>query len=144
MATASEMKFKFNPAKDGITKVLGPLEAEIMQVVWQHNQATVSAVHKVLQQRREIAYTTVMTTMSRLFTKKILKRNKLGLSYLYSPIMPQEEFVNSIVKSLLDSLFEEFGEPAFKYIVSYIAASDDNHLSQLDSAIRSRRTVTAS
>lgn len=143
MATASDLKFKFNPAKDGITKVLGPLEAEIMQVVWQLNQATVSDVHKVLRDRREIAYTTVMTTMSRLFSKKILKRSKLGLSYLYAPSMPQDEFVNSVVKSLLDSLFAEFGEPAFRYIVNYISASDDIHLAQLDSAIRTRRSATA-
>lgn len=134
----SEMRFKFNPSKDGITKVLGPLEAEIMQVVWQMGQATVSDVHRVLQSRRDIAYTTVMTTMSRLQTKNILKRTRVGLSYVYSPAMPQEEFVSAVVKSVMDSLFQEFGDSAFKYVVEYIQSADDPHLAQIDAAVRER------
>ncbi len=136
---SGNMKFKFNPSKDGITKVLGPLEAEIMQVVWQMGQATVSEVHRVLQSRRDIAYTTVMTTMSRLQTKNILKRVRVGLSYVYSPAMPQEEFANAVVKSVLDSLFQEFGDSAFKYIVEYINSTDEKHFDALHDAVRERK-----
>ncbi len=136
---SGNMKFKFNPAKDGITKVLGPLEAEIMQVVWQMGQATVSEVHRVLQSRRDIAYTTVMTTMSRLQTKNILKRVRVGLSYVYSPAMPQEEFANAVVKSVLDSLFQEFGDSAFKYVVEYINTTDEKHFDTLHEAVRERK-----
>ncbi len=135
---SGNMKFKFNPAKDGITKVLGPLEAEIMQVVWQMNQATVSEVHRVLQSRRDIAYTTVMTTMSRLQTKNILKRVRVGLSYVYSPAMPRDEFANAVVKNVLDSMFQEFGDSAFKYIVEYINSTDEKHFDALHDAVRER------
>lgn len=137
------MKFKFNPAKDGITKVLGPLEAEIMQVVWQMNQATVSDVHRVLQSRRDIAYTTVMTTMSRLQTKNILTRKRVGLSYVYSPAMPKEEFANAVVKSVLDSMFQEFGDSAFKYIVEYIQSSDEKQFATLEAAVKERHRAKA-
>jgi predicted transcriptional regulator len=137
------MKFKFNPSKEGITKVLGPLEAEIMQVVWQMGQATVSDVHRVLQSRRDIAYTTVMTTMSRLQMKNILKRTRVGLSYVYSPTMPKEEFANAIVKSVLDSLFQEFGDSAHKYIVEYVQSTDEQHLATIEAAVKERHSAKA-
>ena len=75
------MKFKFNPTQDGITTVLGPLESQIMGIVWEMQQATASDVHHELQvsrqrENRDIAYTTVMTTMSRLYEKNILTAAK--------------------------------------------------------------------
>ena len=60
------MRFRFSPTKDGLVKVLGPLETEIMQIIWQDERSTVKKVHRKLSQHRDIAYTTVMTTMSRL------------------------------------------------------------------------------
>ncbi|PZR98760.1 MAG: CopY family transcriptional regulator [Candidatus Chloroheliales bacterium] len=140
---ADNMKFKFNPTKEGITKVLGPLEAEIMQVVWQMGQATVSDVHRVLQSRRDIAYTTVMTTMSRLQAKNILKRTRVGLSYVYSPAMPKDEFANAIVKSVLDSLSQEFGDSTFRYIVEYVQSSDEKRLAAFEAAVKERRGAKA-
>lgn len=137
------MRFKFNPSKDGITKVLGPLEAEIMQVVWQMGQATVSDVHRVLQSRRDIAYTTVMTTMSRLQTKNILNRTRVGLSYVYSPAMPKEEFAGAVVSSVIDSLRQEFGDSVFKYITDYIRSADDSQVSQINDAMRERQSSGA-
>ena len=63
------MRFRFSPTKDGLVKVLGPLETEIMQIIWQDERSTVKKVHRKLSQQRDIAYTTVMTTMSRLAEK---------------------------------------------------------------------------
>ncbi len=139
MGGSGEMRFKFNPSKDGITKVLGPLEAEIMQVIWQLGRATVSEVHRVLLSKRDIAYTTVMTTMSRLSQKNVLKRERKGMSYLYSPAMPESEFAGAVVKSVLDSLFSEFGDSAFKYLVSYIQDSDESRIAQIEEALKNRK-----
>src|SRR5690348_6220572 len=70
------LKFKFNPQQTGLTMVLGPLESDIMQVTWRLKRVTVADVHRELQNssasRRDIAYTTVMTTMSRLAEKNVL------------------------------------------------------------------------
>ena len=73
------MRFRFSPAKDGLVKVLGPLETDIMQIVWQDERSTVKKVHRKLSQQRDIAYTTVMTTMSRLAEKGVLNRHREGL-----------------------------------------------------------------
>lgn len=129
MGTADRtLKFKFNPQQTGLTMVLGPLESEIMQVVWRLNRATVTDVHRELQlspnNRREIAYTTVMTTMSRLAEKNVLRREKPAgqVSFVYSPALEQEEFVNLVVKNVMDSLVTQFREPVMRYFTSYIAA----------------------
>ena len=112
-----------------------------MQVVWRLNRATVAEVHRDLQEgpaaRREIAYTTVMTTMSRLAEKNVLHREKLAgqVSFLYSPALAQEEFVNMVVKDVLDSLVTEFQEPVFRYFMAYVAAADAEHRAALQQAI---------
>ena len=124
------LKFKFNPAEDGIAKILGHLESQIMQIVWQMNHATASDVHHELQiirrrEDRDIAYTTVMTTMSRLYDKNILSRRKVGMSFVYTPALDQEAFINLIVKNVLDSLVGEFGEPVFRYFIDYVGQNED-------------------
>jgi predicted transcriptional regulator len=128
--TNGALKFnKFNPTQDGITTVLGPLESQIMGIVWEMHQATASDVHHELQvsrqrENRDIAYTTVMTTMSRLYEKNILNRRKVGMSFVYVPALDQTEFVNLVVKSVMDSLVGEFGEPVFRYFVDYVCKND--------------------
>ena len=57
-----------------LSEVLGPLESEIMDVVWDDKEVTVRDVHKALKETRSIAYTTVMTTLGRLTDKGLLTR----------------------------------------------------------------------
>jgi predicted transcriptional regulator len=87
---APNLRFRFSPAKDGLVKVLGPLETDIMQVIWHDKCSTVEKVHRALAQNRDIAYTTVMTTMSRLADKGVLNRQRDGLAYVYDPTLSEE------------------------------------------------------
>jgi predicted transcriptional regulator len=75
-------------AHDEVSRVLGPLEAEIMRVMWSAEAPLgVRAVLDVLNRDREapLAYTTVMTVMSRLAEKEILRRELDGRGYVYEP-----------------------------------------------------------
>lgn len=66
----------------------GPLEAEVMDVVWAANApVSVRDVAKQLNDGRTepLAYTTVMTVMSRLAEKQVLERHLEGRGYLYEP-----------------------------------------------------------
>jgi predicted transcriptional regulator len=98
---AFNLRFRFSPMKDGLVKVLGPLETEIMQILWQEGTSTVKKVHRKLAQQRDIAYTTVMTTMSRLADKGMLQRERDGLAYVYTPVISEDEFVNLVVQQVL-------------------------------------------
>src|SRR4051812_42026779 len=135
------LKFKFNPQQTGLTMVLGPLESEIMQVAWRLKRVTVADVHRELQNgsvsRRDIAYTTVMTTMSRLAEKNVLRREKPAgqVSFVYVPALEQEEFINLVVKNVMDSLVNQFREPVMRYFVGYMAASEDEQRAALTPAL---------
>jgi predicted transcriptional regulator len=101
----------FHPDRPGIRKVLGDLEAEIMEFVWTRpadQGTTVRDVFEVLYTRRRIAYTTVMNTMSRLATKKHLRVKKDDQAYIYYPNFTQQEFVSHFVGRILEDLLVSF------------------------------------
>ena len=85
---------RIRPEQEGLRTSLFDLEAEIMETVWSSGWETfaVSDVHNILEKEREIAYTTVMTTVSRLFDKGLLDRHKEGRRYIYVPKMTRETF----------------------------------------------------
>lgn len=64
---------------------LGPLEDEVMRVVWKKKSLTVREVLETLRKVRTIAYTTVMTIMDSLYRKGFLKRVKIKKAYRYFP-----------------------------------------------------------
>jgi predicted transcriptional regulator len=128
---ALNMRFRFSPTKDGLVKVLGPLETDIMQVVWQDERSTVKKVHRRLSQQREIAYTTVMTTMSRLAEKGVLNRHREGLAYVYTPAITEDDFVTMVVQQVLDGLLDEYSETAVDYMVDYLSRRNPSELRRL-------------
>ncbi len=132
------LRFRFSPAKDGLVKVLGPLETEIMRILWSEGRSTVKKVHRSLSQQREIAYTTVMTTMSRLAEKGVLNRSREGLAYVYSPAISEEDFVQMVVRQVLDGLLDDYSDTAIEYMVDYLARNNPAELMRLQQAIRSR------
>lgn len=132
------LRFRFSPAKDGLVKVLGPLETEIMRILWQEDRSTVKKVHRRLSQQREIAYTTVMTTMSRLAEKGVLNRQREGLAYVYSPAISEEDFVQLVVRQVLDGLLDDYSDTAIDYMVDYLARNNPAELQRLQKVIQAR------
>jgi len=101
----------FRPDRPGIRKVLGDLEAEIMELLWEHpiNQGTtVRDVFEVLYERRRMAYTTVMNTMTRMAKKHFLRVEKQDTAYVYYPVLAQQEFIDGFVGRILENLFVNF------------------------------------
>ena len=105
--------------------VLGPLEAEVMEAVWDRGDTTVRDVHASLARRRDIAYTTVMTTMGRLASKGLLARDTSGLAHRYRPTLTRAEYAKSMVHSVVDWLVGSFPEPAISYFVDVVNDGDD-------------------
>lgn len=101
----------FRTDRSGIRKVLGDLEAEIMEVIWARPGGlgvTVRDVFEALYERRRIAYTTVMNTMSRLAKKRLLRAEKADPAYVYYPTLTQDEFVSRFVGRILEDLLVNF------------------------------------
>lgn len=114
--------------------LLGPLETDVMESVWRLGDATVRDVHADLAERRDLAYTTVMTTMGRLAGKGLLVRDTSGLAHRYRPGITREDYARSTVTSVVDWLVQSFPEPAMSYFVEKIrddADGDDDVMAAL-------------
>lgn len=121
-----------------LADVLGPLEAEVMEIVWELRDATVRDVHKALAAKRDIAYTTVMTTMGRLTDKGILRRVEESPAHHYFPVVSREQYANSTVKSVVDWLVNHFRDPAVAYFIDRVEEEDQAVINSLREAIEQR------
>ncbi len=135
------MEFRIRKGQDGAAIRLHDLEAEIMDVVWSRGlrEFAVSDVHETLERRREIAYTTVMTTLVRLHEKGVLERRRDGKRYLYTPRYTREEFVQATVREVLESLGSAAGRDALALLVETASTADEEALDELERMIRRRR-----
>jgi len=104
---------------------LGTLEEEIMDVIWKEQTVSVRVVFDTLKKKRCLAYTTVMTIMSRLHTKGILHR-KLhdNGSYIYSPAQSKEKFLDMLSEKVIKNLIKNCGEVAVARFIDIIEAGN--------------------
>lgn len=128
----------FRPTDRGIKQVLGKLEAEVMQLLWQHSQQTVLEVEDRLRRKREIAHTTVLTTLDRMHRKGYLTREKQGKAFVYSPRYSREDFEREMAQEVLGALLGGLGEPVLSTFVELIG-EDDGKLDRLEALIKERR-----
>ncbi len=123
-----------------LAAVLGPLEAEVMDVAWDRPEVRVRDVYEVLSERRPIAYTTVMTTMGRLADKGLLRRIESHPAHRFRPGVSRDEYARSTVSSVLDWLVGHFPDPAVAYFLDRLEADDERLLESLRAAIAQRES----
>lgn len=134
-----KMAFRLRSGKKGLELRLHELEAKIMDVVWKGGSSSiaVSDILGVLEKHREIAYTTVMTTMARLHAKGLLKRRREGKRYLYSPKLSREEFLESTAREVLDGAVQT--RQAIAMLAERVSDASAAELEELERLIRRRR-----
>ena len=125
--------------KHSLSDVLGPLEAEIMDAVWDAGEVTVRDVHNTLNTSHPIAYTTVMTTLGRLTDKGLLRRIEDQPAHRYSAVVSRDQYATSTVKSVVDWLLGHFPDPAVAYFIDRVEDEDDEVIDRLRAAIEERR-----
>lgn len=115
--------------RKGLNSILGELEFEIMKIIWNMEKASVREVLLRLKKKRKIAYTTIMTVMSRLYDKGILKRelNDSG-AYIYVPKHQDEkEFLAYSSQKAVQNIINEYGELAVSQFVDVIESSSSKN-----------------
>jgi predicted transcriptional regulator len=100
--------FRLLTAPNALSKLLGPLEIEIMQIMWQGGERTVKVVHRILAPQHARAYTTIMTTMGRLAEKGVLRRKRVGLAYIYTAAISEQVFVRQALTNILDAIARDY------------------------------------
>ena len=131
----------FRPANDGLQKMLGRLETQIMEVMWEMpDPVSVETVREALAERgKKAAYTTVMTTLSRLYAKGLLTREQRGKAYYYIPRVSRRELTSSVTKQVIDGLLGAFAEPAMAYFVEALSDESPDKLEQLAHLIEEKK-----
>jgi predicted transcriptional regulator len=119
---------------------LGPLEHSIMEVLWKRAEGN---VHEVAQRLdRPLAYTTVMTTLDRLFKKGLLNRRKSERAYLYSARFTRQEWEQRRAGELLAGLLAG-PKPSSDLLISCLVEAVGEHdhalLDELERKIKMKR-----
>ena len=119
---------------------LGRLERQVLEETWRRGETSVRDVFIAFDER--VAYTTLMTTLDRLYKKRLLSRRKGGRAFLYSPLVTREELERGIREDVIEGLLgrgAEAVEPVLACIVEAVSDRDRELLDELDRLIKEKR-----
>ena len=103
---------------------LTPQELAIMKEVWTLESATVREIYERLRQRREIAYTTVLTMMKILEQKGYVKKTRADRAFVYRAARPRQQVLGGMVREFIDRVFDGASRPMLLHLVKETKLSD--------------------
>jgi len=124
---------------NGLAKVLGDLEARVMQVVWPAC-APLSAreVHAKIVRKHDVALLTVVTVLNKLVDKGLLRRAKEDGVFHYDPVLTETEFRDQTARRVVKGILS-FGPAAIAAsFVDALAEQDPDQLAELERLVRER------
>ena len=129
----------FKSSQEILENSLGALERDVMTVCWEGGDFSVRDVCQRLT--AAVAYTTVMTTMDRLFKKGLLARRKIGRAFVYSPTVSRDELEGVVASELVQSLLRRDSEPLpiLSSLVDAVSERDRALLDELERLVRQKR-----
>jgi predicted transcriptional regulator len=116
---------------------LGALEERVMEILWDAEPLAVREVARRLGGK--LAYTTVMTTLDRLYRKALLARTKDGNAFIYTPAITRDVYHRRVAEHALAGLLSRSSEPVLAGFVDAAAAVDEENLRRLEKLIAARR-----
>ena len=126
----------FRLGGSGLERVLGELEASIMEVVWRAGEASVQEVCATLGPDHN--YKTVMTVLNRLVDKGLLHRRRLSKAFLYSPFESRQSFLDRVSRGVAAGLVRDFGPSAIAQFVDVVGELAPEELATLERLIQRR------
>ena len=118
---------------------LGPLERQVLDEAWQRGEVSVREICVAFGD--QVAYTTIMTTLDRLFKKHLLARRKLGRAFLYSPAVSREQLETGIREDVIEGLLDgtEGIQPVLACIVDAVSERDRELLDELERLVQEKK-----
>lgn len=121
------------------TTQLGPLERRLLDAIWERGNATVREL--VESGNTELAYTTLMTTLDRLYKKNLLSRQAEGRAFRYAPRFTREELQREEAREAFRRVLD--ASPAsslpLSYLVEIVSEHDAQLLEDLSRLVESKR-----
>lgn len=127
---------RFKTNESGLNRFFGPLEARIMQILWEGPEMTIKEVQARLEQEKAINFNTVMTVMNRLVEKNVLLKRPHGRASVYRPALSREQFLETQSRELTHDLMEEFGPLVVAHMLDELEEADAELIEQLEQKIQ--------
>ena len=120
---------------------LHELEAEVMEVVWERGEVSVREVMRAVNDSapKDRAYTTYMTILTRLQTKRMLERRRLGKTDHYRATCPRDDYLDLRARTELAAVVDQYGEVALTHIARQMATLDPQRRRALQRLAREKR-----
>jgi BlaI family penicillinase repressor len=130
----------FRPPRDVVAAGLGALEQQVMDRIWSAGEVSVRDVYESFD--GSLAYTTLMTTLDRLFKKGLLERRKEGRAYLYTAVATREELTREAAADVVRSILGDdpsAAQPVLSTLVEAVGQRDVELLDELGRLIEKKR-----
>jgi|SRR5271170_7731197 predicted transcriptional regulator len=131
------MKRMLNLLRRSPIAQLGPLERQLLAALWTRGSSTVREILDVGDIK--LAYTTVMTTLDRLYKKQLLNRVAEGRAFRYSPRYTQEELEKAAVGETIKQLLGSGAALPLSYLVEAVSEHDASLLDDLQRLLDEKR-----
>jgi predicted transcriptional regulator len=126
----------FRLGSSGLDRVLGELEASIMEAVWRASEASVQDVCDALGPDHN--YKTVMTVMNRLVEKRLLSRHRVSKAFLYTAMENRQSFLDRVSHRVAAGLVRDFGATAIAQFVDAVDELSPEDLALLQQLVRQK------
>jgi predicted transcriptional regulator len=125
--------------EETLSSLYGPLELAVLEVLW--NRCEPSSVRALQKDFPDVAYTTLMTTLDRLYKKSALVRSKRGRAFFYETRLSRDEVRSEWATAVFTSLLEgDVGASAvLSSFVGAVGERDELLLNELEQLLRQRR-----
>lgn len=120
--------------EEGLNRFFGPLEAQIMEIVWEHEKINIKQVQTLLQD--DLSYTAVMTVLNRLHEKGHLGKITTGkgrnrISHFH-PLQTKDEFLREQTKAVTQGLIHEYGPLVVNHFLDACEKADPEIMAMLE------------
>lgn len=131
----------FRRPREAVESALGALERQVLEQIWVLGR---EASVRDLMERFEgaLAYTTLMTTVDRLYKKRLLDRRREGRAFLYTARVSADQLRRGVAADVIDSLLgadRDAARPVMSTFVDAVGERDRALLDELEELIRKRR-----
>ena len=140
MKTSRFLLRGFKRPREVASESLGKLEQDVLKEIWRRDEVSVRDIYLAFGER--VAYTTLMTTLDRLYKKKLLTRRKDGRAFVYLPAVSPDELEQGIREDVIDGLLghgADAVQPVLACIVDTVSERDRELLDELDRLIKEKR-----